>query len=563
MQITLTWDSSVNAINLPGAQLAQFEAAVTDAAAFFDRLIASPVSVTLAVGYGEITMGGVASPLSPGGSEGGYDSGPGFGYASVKSAMLAHETSLVQSAAYSHLPASDPTSGGNIFIPVVEANALGLSLAGFTGLTDTGEVGFGGPIPGASYGYDPLNRAVSGQVDFIGIAEHELAHALGRVSYVGAGISTLSPFDLFRFSSAGQLSDGVFTSAYLSLDGGATAIQQFDTTGSDPSDWLNHTKVPGGQEDAFAALVDAGSEAFLSTADLEAMNLLGYQIGDQAPRAMLTGDGVSDPLIQNSAGAVVVGELIDNSLTYHTAGALGPEWKFVGTGDFTGDFRSRYLIENSSGAIVLADSVTGSYTVVGGLGPEWAFHGVGDLLGDGRDQFLIENTGGALVVGEVNGASTTYASIGAIGPEWSFGGTGDFLGDGKDQFLIENSSGGVVVGEVVSGTAQYTLVSGLGGEWRFRETGDFLGDGKDQFLIENTAGAVVVGEVVSGQVHYTQVSALGPEWKFVGAGDYAGSGQDSFMIENSTGAIVTGTVVSGQAVYALVGGLGGEWAFKG
>jgi hypothetical protein len=278
------------------------------------------------------------------------------------------------------------------------------------------------------------------------------------------------------------------------------------------------------------------------------------------------GDPESDILIENTAGAVVVGELGSSSqIGYSQVGGLGPEWSFRGTGDFLGDGNTGFVIENTAGAVVVGESSNGatSYTQVAALGPEWTFEGAGDYLAAGDDQFLIENTAGAVVVGEIVSGQAQYTQVAGLGPEWRFVGSGDFLGDGQSQFLIENSAGAVAVGEVVNGLAQYTQVAALGPEWTFQESGDFLGDGKTDFLIENTAGAVVVGEVINGQATYITVGGLGPEWRFVGEGDYSGTGVDSFLIENSSGAVVTGAVVSGLAQYAQIAALGPEWSFHG
>jgi hypothetical protein len=120
---------------------------------------------------------------------------------------------------------------------------------------------------------------------------------------------------------------------------------------------------------------------------------------------------------------------------------------------------------------------TASYTTVAGLGPEWKFVGSGDFLGDGKDQFLIENSSGQVDVGSVGWTVIndsyqqilTYTPVAALGPEWKFVGVGDYSGTGLSSFLIENTSGAVVTGAVNSlGSAQYTAVSGLGPEWSFR-----------------------------------------------------------------------------------------------
>ena len=96
----------------------------------------------------------------------------------------------------------------------------------------------------------------------------------------------------------------------------------------------------------------------------------------------------------------------------------------MGTGAFLGGGQTEFLIENTSGAVVLGQVVSGhaQYTQIGGLGPEWSFVGAGDYYGAGTDSFMIENTSGALVTGTVVGGHAQYAQVGALGPEWKFHG---------------------------------------------------------------------------------------------------------------------------------------------
>ena len=71
----------------------------------------------------------------------------------------------------------------------------------------------------------------------VGVALHELTHAMGRVPYGSAP----DIFDLFRFTSAGtRLFQGGATApaAYFSVDGGNTKLADYGQT-SDPSDFLN------------------------------------------------------------------------------------------------------------------------------------------------------------------------------------------------------------------------------------------------------------------------------------------------------------------------------------
>ena len=59
---------------------------------------------------------------------------------------------------------------------------------------------------------------------------------------------------------------------------------------------------------------------------------------------------------------------------------------------------------------------------VGALGPEWTFVGAGDYSGTGQFSFLIENTIGAVDTGTVVNSKAQYAQVAGLGSEWSFRG---------------------------------------------------------------------------------------------------------------------------------------------
>jgi autotransporter passenger strand-loop-strand repeat protein len=303
-------------------------------------------------------------------------------------------------------------------------------------------------------------------------------------------------------------------------------------------------------------------------------------------RADLEADGVSDILIENTAGAVVAGQVgVGLQESYLRIAGLGPEWSILGVGDFQGGAAPDFLMERTGGALVIGALAGGqtTYTQIGVLSPASTFEAVLDNLGGGgQSGFIVKAPGGALQLGAMIRGSLEYTPLGGLGPEWKFVGAGDFLGDGQPQFLIQNTNGAVVVGEIDypytspinapqvpldafdATSVAYARVAALGLEWSIVETGDFLGDGKTDFLMENTSGAVVAGEVgSSGQANYTTLGGLGPEWSFVGAGDYTGVGRDGFLIENSAGALVIGLMTNGHLSYTSVGGLGPEWKFHG
>jgi hypothetical protein len=387
-----------------------------------------------------------------------------------------------------------------------------------------------------------LDRVGSGQTIHLVGGSHGTALSLSPNSLDDSGafeatIANFTVHDAIFFT--GTVTSAVWSWGVLTLTNGQATVAKLHLAG------------------------DYGGAAFTSIADGSGATEI--EVGGLAPTVAhdFTGGGLSDFLIENASGAVVVGSDQGGQASYVQVTALGPEWQFEGTGDFLGTSTAQFLIENTAGEVFVGKDLSGStsYVAIGALGPEWRFEGTGDFLGDGSTGFLIENTVGAVVVGEVINGRAMFTQVASLGHEWSFEGAGDFLGDGKSDFLIENTSGAVAVGEAVRGAASYTDVAGLGPEWRFVETGDFLAHGRADFLIENATGAVVAGEVTNGNAGYTQIAALGPEWKFVGAGDYLGEGHDQFLVESTAGAVVMGDWNAGQIHYSDVTALGAEWAF--
>lgn len=141
-------------------------------------------------------------------------------------------------------------------------------------------------------------------------------------------------------------------------------------------------------------------------------------------------DGTAGFLIEDSNdGALVVGKDVGGSAQYTAEfGRLGPEWTFEGTGDLLGTGQDDFLIWDTStssasyGSLVVGQIVGGSaqYTRIGGVGPEWQFLGVGNYDGQSDSEFLMRNSNsGALVIGTVANAAITYEAVGNIGPEWN------------------------------------------------------------------------------------------------------------------------------------------------
>jgi hypothetical protein len=143
------------------------------------------------------------------------------------------------------------------------------------------------------------------------------------------------------------------------------------------------------------------------------------------------GDGHAGFLMRNTGnvanGLIEVGEVVNGAATFTPIGGLGPEWQFKGVGDFLGDGHTGFLVRNTGsvapGVLGVGEVVNGQFTFtdVGAVGPEWEFVGTGNYLDSGKTDFLMRNTGnGTLEVGSVSNGVANYTLVGGVGPEWNF-----------------------------------------------------------------------------------------------------------------------------------------------
>lgn len=253
---------------------AGFIAAVENAAQLYASTFSNPVTINLDVGWGEIG-GQRLSPGALGESETYLDN---YSYSQVRSALIADATSADQEAADTTLPTTSPVGSSSFSVATAEAKALGIT--GASSSLD-GYVGFGS----SSYTFDPNNRAVSGEYDFIGVAEHEISEVMGRDAYLGEAGLGYSALDLFRYSSAGtrQLVGG--SAADFSIDGGNANLNNFNTNSSgDYGDWASSAG-----NDSYDAFSNSGVANLVSATDIREMNVLGYTLaGSSSPSTPAT-----------------------------------------------------------------------------------------------------------------------------------------------------------------------------------------------------------------------------------------------------------------------------------
>lgn len=237
----------------------------------WSALFEDNVTINLTVGLASLGTGILAQAGS---------SSTAFTYAQTRTAMLADATSADDAIATSFLPAatsvgmminrtSDNPNGAGSATPFLDNNGsannstIRMTNANAKALGLTPTAGNGGGLctatcdAGIQFGdaftwdYDPSNGISAGAYDFVGIATHEIGHALGFISGVdvldgnGNGNFSSNAFtfvntlDLFRYStlSAGQAGGVLDFSAdnrdkYFSIDRGVTNLGATFSTGT-------------------------------------------------------------------------------------------------------------------------------------------------------------------------------------------------------------------------------------------------------------------------------------------------------------------------------------------
>lgn len=294
-------------------------AAFQTAADAWSTLLADPVTVSLTLGTsGSLGSGVLASTNT---------SDVNYSYAAVAAALASDATSATDATVVAHLPPGssvpllinytadnpngagsaipyvDTTGANNSTIHMTTANARALGLAA----APTALGGCIGPCDGAitfstgySYDYDPSDGITPGAFDFIGLAEHEIGHALGFKSgvdvldrnapngttyYNANSFDDLSPLDLFRCSAA-TLGSNVrdFTAGtaakFFSIDGCQTA-----DLGGSFSTGVNHgdgNQASHWKDGASLGVMDptanAGEHLTISPLDLTAFDAIGWNL---------------------------------------------------------------------------------------------------------------------------------------------------------------------------------------------------------------------------------------------------------------------------------------------
>jgi serralysin len=407
---------------------AGFRAGIEQAASMLSTAINDKITVNINIDYSGTGGGAAAGP----------DNGQFVNYSTVRSDLITN--AAPGDTTFSALPNASAIHGqSNVAVWNAQLKLFGL-LSPNDATTDDGSATFATDIS-------------SGLL--VGVALHELTHALGRVPFG----SQPDIFDLFRFTSTGTMlfsGNSTAPAAYFSLDGGKTKLADFGQS-SDPSDFLNSGVQ--GSNDPFDEFYSGSTLQSLTAVDKQLLDALGFNIVGTATAASpsaatssivaspstVTADGTSTTTLTVSVKDATGNALANTAVTLSGSGSGNTFGAISGTTNANGVFTTTLastLAQNET--ITATEGSVRETTAVKFVAAPIVIESFGStsLVQVGSNYFMDPVAGGTgpelmyngspVTTGEFNYNGSTWTVIGAeqtaTGYEvaWKLGNTGTY-----------------------------------------------------------------------------------------------------------------------------------------
>lgn len=281
------------------------KAAFIAAAAKWEALIKDPITIVLDVDYGTSFFG---SPFPSGVLAGTIPQELAANYPDLRVRLNSHADSPQEAALYNALPAGSlPTDIGNTNTVLV-ASPLYRALEAIpadatTDTTTPGEPPRIGFNSASGFDFDPSDGITGNRTDFDAVAVHEMGHALGFLTEVGA--RELEPslpimaslWDLFRFRP-GTVNLSNFNTVQRILSAGGTQVEfnggvevglstgRSDGSGGDgqqASHWRDDNNIDANYLGIMDPAIAPNKRKVMTANDEKAIDSFGYTISGAAP----------------------------------------------------------------------------------------------------------------------------------------------------------------------------------------------------------------------------------------------------------------------------------------
>lgn len=322
----------------------------------------------------------------------------------------------------------DSSGINNTLFAITNANAKAIGLLPGTAPAIDAVITFNSTV---NFDFDPTNGISFGATDFVGVATHEIGHALGFISGVdtvdvvsgagpsatadingfGAGIGDLNGFALFSTADLFRRSEAAFAAdpdaldftvtdgpVFFSIDGDLTdgddilmETGSFNGTGNQASHFLDGFPSRG----ILDPTAGPGELLVISENDILALDVIGYDLIEPVAGVLGDFDGDSDVDLADldryigNIGADPVGDLTELDLNGN--GMVDAD-----------DFEQHYstLVETSSGVVGTfagdanldgrVDVLNDAFTAIGNLGFEATSWSQGDFNANGIIEVLTD-----------------------------------------------------------------------------------------------------------------------------------------------------------------------------